>query len=77
MRERGTRGTRGLPPQHATSHTLMPDARARYGAQVIAETCAGVPQAEAVVEAYMRAFELTSSSAPLGKLMTLIKVWGM
>jgi len=41
--------------------------------EVLADSAAHVPQAEALVKAYMCAHELTSTKVPLGKLMKLIK----
>ena len=39
----------------------------------MAACAAQVPEAEALVETFMRAHQLTSSKVPLGKLMTVIK----
>jgi hypothetical protein len=41
--------------------------------EVLADSLGEVPEAEALVEAFMREYELTSEKAPLAKLLTVIK----
>jgi hypothetical protein len=41
--------------------------------EVVAHSLGEVPEAEALIEAFMREHELTSENAPLGKLLTIIK----